>query len=572
MLPQGGLIAAIHGKKRRQNEEDDFSSLLEPPHVYKDRMEAVDVVLEDLESHSIFGPSSGKPDHSHNVAVDGLLEKVEDRLHRSHAYFKLAATALFFILFAILLFTQRNVTDSYSMESSIINQIIGQLPTLGTGGYTNSNVGAAGMLTSSDDFFTWLSSAVISNVFTDPVCGDGTCDAPDEYPGFGRFGCVADCGSYLQVTPLTVDLEDVIGTSQTSLGWDVSGLPSIANSEKAGFKFNIYSETMGDFLFADDQSPTTSTTISTDVPDGKLTLVMYQTTQTSSLVDLATIYNFYPFVQSDLFNSTVPARSSFSDYEYGDEREYLTSSFLVTQGIINYCATQPNNPTSSPPSICTNLYSFDMFLRVLSSYGLNGTITMKPTSSQSSETLVQVGFCSVLPNTSGGAFSTQNRQFFQGAKDTCQSRRNMPVSSWKMGDEARLKDIGGTSKAGPEIPTARRLLYHTTTRVAPSTAAPSTPAPSTPAPSTPAPRIPCDEKFRQVSSSSTKVAECNQVVTTQNTVYLSTTATVVGTLDRSTCHPPNHPNQPKPDFAVVLSMTSSNLDASCLQLKQSVGL
>ncbi|EKX45447.1 hypothetical protein GUITHDRAFT_108711 [Guillardia theta CCMP2712] len=330
MLPRGGLIAAIHGKKRRTRAEEDHNvlSLLEPPHVYKDRMEAVQVVLEDVQSHTIFGPAHGKTDHSHNVAVDGLLKRVKDRLHRSHAYLKLASTALFYILFATLLFTQGNVTDAYAMESSIINLIIGQLPTLGTGGYTNSNVGAAGMLKSSNDFYAWLSKAVISNVFTDPICGDGVCDAPDEYPGFSRFGCVADCGNYLQVTPITIDLEDVIGTSQTSLGWNVKNT-SIASSDKAGFKFNIYSETMGDFLFAEDQNPTSSPSISTEVPD-----------------------------EIDAYISTVPARNTLSDYEYGDQREYLASSFLITQGIQGYCSTLQGSSDSRCQSLNT-LISFE---------------------------------------------------------------------------------------------------------------------------------------------------------------------------------------------------------------------
>ena len=76
----------------------------------------------------------------------------------------------------------------------------------------------------------------------------------------------------------------------------MSGITRISSSQKAGFKYNIYSETMGDFLFANDQDSSTGLSVTTDVPDGVLTLVLYQTQKTSSLVDANTIHNFYPFV------------------------------------------------------------------------------------------------------------------------------------------------------------------------------------------------------------------------------------------------------------------------------------
>jgi len=41
----------------------------------------------------------------------------------------------------------------------------------------------------------------------------GICDDPEEYPGLGaplNFGCVADCGAWLNVTTITINLKDVI--------------------------------------------------------------------------------------------------------------------------------------------------------------------------------------------------------------------------------------------------------------------------------------------------------------------------------------------------------------------------
>jgi hypothetical protein len=61
------------------------------------------------------------------------------------------------------------------------------LPTNGQGGYFNAGgPGATGILSSSDDVIAWLQE-IIPTIFSDAVCGDGSCDA-DEKQGLGRFG------------------------------------------------------------------------------------------------------------------------------------------------------------------------------------------------------------------------------------------------------------------------------------------------------------------------------------------------------------------------------------------------
>lgn len=41
-----------------------------------------------------------------------------------------------------------------------------------------------------DGLYEWLSGFVQSS-WVDPVCGDGKCELPFEYPSYGRFGCKA---------------------------------------------------------------------------------------------------------------------------------------------------------------------------------------------------------------------------------------------------------------------------------------------------------------------------------------------------------------------------------------------
>lgn len=40
-------------------------------------------------------------------------------------------------------------------------------------------------------------------VWVDPICGDGTCEAPFEFAAFSRFGCKADCGRLSDIQNLT---------------------------------------------------------------------------------------------------------------------------------------------------------------------------------------------------------------------------------------------------------------------------------------------------------------------------------------------------------------------------------
>ncbi len=58
------------------------------------------------------------------------------------------------------------------------------------------------------------------------VCGNGVCEGPDEYPGFGRFGCQEDCGRHFNRTTLRIDLAPV---------WEAPGGPLAELRERAVF-------------------------------------------------------------------------------------------------------------------------------------------------------------------------------------------------------------------------------------------------------------------------------------------------------------------------------------------------
>jgi hypothetical protein len=57
---------------------------------------------------------------------------------------------------------------------------------------------------SPDQVLAYIGNRAVAPVFTDPVCGDGRCEAPWEFPAWGPFGCRADCGVQPNTTAVLV--------------------------------------------------------------------------------------------------------------------------------------------------------------------------------------------------------------------------------------------------------------------------------------------------------------------------------------------------------------------------------
>ena len=128
-------------------------------------------------------------------ALYRLDEILQQRKQRRIEYRKLARGLSYMAIYTLILFLQRNPTIAFEVFDSL-----GSVVPAGS---------AASMQTmfSKEDLYKWLSSVVFP-AWNDPVCGDGVCSFPAEYPAFGlAFGCAADCGlSTVPTTPVTVSL------------------------------------------------------------------------------------------------------------------------------------------------------------------------------------------------------------------------------------------------------------------------------------------------------------------------------------------------------------------------------
>ena len=101
------------------------------------------------------------------------------------------------------------------------------------------------VVSKAQDILDWVDATLVDAIFQDAKCGHGICESPSEYPGFGRFGCAADCGKYKMTSRIMLHFEEIAQAS-AAFGWDWSKVP---RPERPIFTYNIWSDTMGDWLF-----------------------------------------------------------------------------------------------------------------------------------------------------------------------------------------------------------------------------------------------------------------------------------------------------------------------------------
>jgi hypothetical protein len=418
---QGAAVCAAMRNKRREkgalNLEELERLIVENPQSSLQRMEVINQLLRDTQKDCMFSMQF-QEDTSKSLTgeqVRGLMEVVKSRIHRAAAYRQLLGTLCFFLVFIGAIYSQDNVSRSFIVESSIINSLVDPLPKTGQGAFTLTGPGTSGFLASERDVYDWMDGSLFSSAFSDPLCGDGVCDSPDEYPGFGRFGCAKDCGTYTHTTTMTIDLKDIFGLSATELGWDLSAINAMLQSRGLGpsFKYNVYSHTMSDFLFEQDLN---NQSVTVEVPDGRLDLVLYQTELTATSTLLLKVQNRF-----GVLSSTVPPRSAGSTYEYGAPREAIAQATLYASAIEEYCMSAG---TAVAKCASGAFNSNDLAWRILGAYGLKGRVTMKrdnDTTGTLLDTLASVSFCSPLPDPTGGITSTFNKQFATSSATACPS-------------------------------------------------------------------------------------------------------------------------------------------------------
>lgn len=136
---------------------------------------------------------STPPKNSYNQRVVRHLYRLyRKQAKRRHNYQKLIGFLTFIALFIAMLFLQKSSAVAYAVHSTL----------------TGVAQPADSIFTSTTDVYDWL-SGLVKGVWQDPVCGDGHCELPFEYPTYGDFGCTSDCGrmsNRYALTRLQIDM------------------------------------------------------------------------------------------------------------------------------------------------------------------------------------------------------------------------------------------------------------------------------------------------------------------------------------------------------------------------------
>lgn len=118
--------------------------------------------------------------------VHTLYNRYEKQMQRWGDYKTLFAFLSFVALFLVVLYLQRSSNIAYKVHSTIWDVV----------------QPSASVYQSKQDVYDWMRN-LLGTVWKDPVCGDGLCEVPFEYPSYGRFGCRADCGRLTEKFNLT---------------------------------------------------------------------------------------------------------------------------------------------------------------------------------------------------------------------------------------------------------------------------------------------------------------------------------------------------------------------------------
>ncbi|KAK3244510.1 hypothetical protein CYMTET_45878 [Cymbomonas tetramitiformis] len=123
-----------------------------------------------------------------------LLQRLRDVRTKRHHIRQIFLHLCIFVFFSALSTVLYQRSNSYELVSSVQSTLVPPV----------YNV----------DFLQWLKTQTLK-IWKDPICGDGVCQEPFEFPAFHRFGCKVDCG----VAPLTAVLLYVEVAMQELLGY-----------------------------------------------------------------------------------------------------------------------------------------------------------------------------------------------------------------------------------------------------------------------------------------------------------------------------------------------------------------
>lgn len=149
--------------------------------------------MQKAKAYAVEGLEEGGDDpKTATDVVHALYAKYKKNYNRRTDYVALFSFLVFVTFYLSILFMQRKAEEAYSLTSTLTAAFIPAATTMG----------------GKNEVLNWIDS-VVTTSWVEPQCGDGRCEAPFEFPEYGRFGCKADCNiisANMNITKIQIDL------------------------------------------------------------------------------------------------------------------------------------------------------------------------------------------------------------------------------------------------------------------------------------------------------------------------------------------------------------------------------
>ena len=124
--------------------------------------------------------------------------------HMGH-FPKLLGFMTFCLLYCAMLYLQMEPILSYEVSSSVKGLLHPRIKSTQDARY----------------IYDWLTEHMAEPLWTEAPCRDSVCQAPYEFPAFGRFGCKADCGMATNLITLVIHIQSRFGNSLSISGLEL---------------------------------------------------------------------------------------------------------------------------------------------------------------------------------------------------------------------------------------------------------------------------------------------------------------------------------------------------------------
>eukprot|EP00282_Hemiselmis_andersenii_P036609 CAMPEP_0169431480 /NCGR_PEP_ID=MMETSP1042-20121227/2974_1 /TAXON_ID=464988 /ORGANISM="Hemiselmis andersenii, Strain CCMP1180" /LENGTH=1151 /DNA_ID=CAMNT_0009541903 /DNA_START=29 /DNA_END=3481 /DNA_ORIENTATION=- len=264
------------------------------------------------------------------TTLKSLKKVVDFKISQGENYRQLLLFGCLICAYCFMITRLRNVENSFAVETSLQNFLHEPVLTKGSDHLKKTDI---------YDFIEHIRDAV----FKDPVCGDGVCDYPQEFAGFGPFGCARDCGEYQNVSAAFFQgVDGTVPQGQTA-AQQPAYIVAAANGALPDYRFNVYLPRMRQFYFEEDQPVEHNEFTQFEVPDDNITVCLFQRNKLYG--DEVSVETAAIFLNVDL--ATVPDDPDVLNYDYGTFGEAIAwNAGVKTQLYVD--PSDPRNTTSHP--------------------------------------------------------------------------------------------------------------------------------------------------------------------------------------------------------------------------------